>query len=33
MTECLPYYTDLFDEMKAAADPHPVAVVAPAVAE
>jgi len=33
MAECLPYYTDLFDEMKAVAEPHPVAVVAPAVAE
>jgi 3beta-hydroxy-delta5-steroid dehydrogenase/steroid delta-isomerase len=34
MAECLPYYTELFDQMKAAAaDPQPVAVVAPAVAE
>jgi 3beta-hydroxy-delta5-steroid dehydrogenase/steroid delta-isomerase len=33
MTECLPYYTELFDQMKAAASPAPVAVVAPAVAE
>src|ERR1700748_2512471 len=30
MTECLPYYTELFDQMKAAASPAPVAVVAPA---
>ncbi|MBV8293391.1 MAG: steroid delta-isomerase, partial [Mycobacterium sp.] len=33
MAECLSYYTELFDRMKAAANPHPVAVVAPAVAE
>src|SRR6201996_4049069 len=30
MTECLPYYTELFDQMKAAASPAPVAVVATA---
>jgi hypothetical protein len=23
MTECLPYYTELFDQMKAAASPAP----------
>jgi 3beta-hydroxy-Delta5-steroid dehydrogenase / steroid Delta-isomerase len=33
MTECLPYYVDLFDKMKAAASPAPVAVVAPAMAD
>ena len=33
MAECLPYYTELFDQMKAAAHPHLAAVVAPAVAE
>ena len=33
MVECLPYYTELFDQMKAAASPAPVAIVAPAVAE
>ena len=33
MAECLPYYVELFDQMKAAAEPHAVAVVAPAVAE
>jgi hypothetical protein len=33
MTECLPYYTELFDQMKAAASPAPVTIVAPAVAE
>jgi 3beta-hydroxy-Delta5-steroid dehydrogenase / steroid Delta-isomerase len=33
MAECLPYYTELFDQMKADAHPHPVAVVAPAVPE
>jgi 3beta-hydroxy-Delta5-steroid dehydrogenase / steroid Delta-isomerase len=33
MAECLSYYTELFDEMKAAAHPHLAAVVAPAVAE
>ena len=33
MAECLPYYTELFDQMKAAASPAPVAMVAPAVAE
>ena len=33
MKECLPYYTDMFDQMKANVDPRPVAVVAPAVAE
>ncbi len=33
MVECLPYYTELFDQMKAEAHPAPVAVVAPAVAE
>src|SRR6201992_704389 len=30
MTECLPYYTELFDQMRAAASPAPVAVVATA---
>jgi hypothetical protein len=29
----LRYYTELFDQMKAAATPAPVAVVAPAVTE
>ena len=36
MAECLPYYTELFDQMKATkaeAHPHLAAVVAPAVAE
>ena len=33
MAECLPYYTELFDQMKAAAQPHLAAVVAPAMAE
>jgi len=33
MADCLPYYTELFDQMKAAAHPHLAAVVAPAVAE
>jgi 3beta-hydroxy-Delta5-steroid dehydrogenase / steroid Delta-isomerase len=33
MAECLPYYTELFAQMKAAANPYPVAVVGPAVAE
>jgi 3beta-hydroxy-Delta5-steroid dehydrogenase / steroid Delta-isomerase len=33
MAECLPYYTELFDQMKVAAHPHLAAVVAPAVAE
>ncbi len=33
MVECLPYYIELFNQMKAAAHPSPVAVVAPAVAE
>ncbi len=33
MLDCLPYYTELFDQMKAAATPAPVAVVAPAVAK
>ena len=33
MAECLPYYTELFDQMKAAASPAPWPVVAAAVAE
>jgi 3beta-hydroxy-Delta5-steroid dehydrogenase / steroid Delta-isomerase len=33
MVECLPYYIELFEQMKAEAHPAPVAVVAPAVAE
>lgn len=33
MAECLPYYTELFERMKAEAHPAAVAVVAPAVAE
>jgi len=33
MAECLSYYTELFDEMKAAAHPHLAAFVAPAVPE
>ena len=33
MNDCLTYYTELFAQMKAAADPAPVAVVAPATAE
>jgi 3beta-hydroxy-delta5-steroid dehydrogenase/steroid delta-isomerase len=33
MAECLPYYVDLFKQMKAAAHPHMAAVVAPAVPE
>src|ERR1700744_3187888 len=33
MAECLPYYAELFDQMKAAVHPHPAAVVAPAMAE
>ncbi len=33
MVECLPYYIELFNQMKAAAHPAAVAVVAPAVAE
>ncbi|MGB6209995.1 3-beta-hydroxysteroid dehydrogenase [Mycobacterium sp.] len=33
MADCLPYYIELFEQIKAAASPSPVAVVAPAVAE
>jgi 3beta-hydroxy-Delta5-steroid dehydrogenase / steroid Delta-isomerase len=33
MNESLPYYTELFAQMKAGADPAPVAVVAPATTE
>src|SRR6201998_4713966 len=33
MAECLPYYTDLFDQMKGAAHSHLAARVAPAMAE
>jgi 3beta-hydroxy-Delta5-steroid dehydrogenase / steroid Delta-isomerase len=33
MADCLPYYTELFDQMKADAHPHLAAVVATAVAE
>jgi 3beta-hydroxy-delta5-steroid dehydrogenase/steroid delta-isomerase len=33
MVDCLPYYIELFERMKAEARPAPVAVVAPAVAE
>lgn len=33
MRECLPYYTELFDQMKAAASPAPAAVVVPVVTE
>jgi 3beta-hydroxy-delta5-steroid dehydrogenase/steroid delta-isomerase len=33
MAECLPYYTELFEQMKAATGRAPLAVVAPAVAE
>jgi 3beta-hydroxy-delta5-steroid dehydrogenase/steroid delta-isomerase len=33
MAECLPYYCELFEHVKAASHPHVAAVVAPVVPE